>query len=629
MAARQPAPRSTIQGAVSVDSAGNLYVPSSSRIREVTAATVPPSAVTAAPAFSVSAGTYSAPQRLTITDATPGASIYLTMDGTAPTTISPGYGGPIDVTGTVTIQAIAVAPGYLTSAPVSAAYTITSAPTAVITTVAGNGVSGFSGNGGPATSANVRSMQGVAADSAGNLYIADSGNNVVWMVSAKTGAISVVAGNGTSGYGGDGLAAVDAQLNQPAVVAVDTAGSLCIADSGNNVIRKVTASTGLISTFAGNYKAISQVGHDGDGGPATSAVLYSPSGLAFDGAGNLYIADSGDEVVRKVSATTGIITLFAGNYTNGTTGDGGPATSASLRQPNALAFDNAGNLYVADQAAGRVRKVAAQTGVITTAAGNGNVNGNSGDGGQATSSEISPYGIAVDAAGNLYISGWPGAVREVSAATGVITTMAGTGFAGYSGDGGSATVAELFDPQGIAFDAAGNLYIADSANFRARKVAFPGPAAMPTSSLPTGTYTGTQTVTITDSLQNATIYYTTDGSAPTMASSVYSSPITVAASETLQAIAVATGYTQSPVATAAYTIKQPIVPTITWPAPAAITYGTALSAAQLDASASVPGTFAYSPAAGTVLTAGTSEIARVKHPVKEGRPISRQFVSLL
>ena len=162
----------------------------------------------------------------------------------------------------------------------------------------------------------------------------------------------------------------------------------------------------------------------------------------------------------------------------------------------------------------------------------------------------------------------------------------------------------------VAIDTSNNLYIADSANFRARKVAFPGPAAMPTSSLPTGTYTGTQTVTITDSLQNATIYYTTDGSAPTMASSVYSSPITVAASETLQAIAVATGYTQSP-------------------APAAITYGTALSAAQLDASASVPGTFAYSPAAGTVLTAGTSEIARVKHPVKEGRPISRQFVSLL
>jgi sugar lactone lactonase YvrE len=571
---------------VSVDGTGNLYITdNSSRVREVTVTSATPSTAAASPVFSVSSGSYVNSQTVTITDSTPRAAIYVTLNGTAPTTMAAGYHGPIQVTGSVTIQAIAVAPGYLPSAPVSAAYTITTPPTAVISTVAGNGTQGYpgAGMGGPATSAEIGSPQAVALDAAGNLYFSDSSNNVVWMVSASTGIISIVAGNGTPGYSGDNGLATNAQLEYISGLAVDSAGNLYISDNYDYVVRKVTASTGVITTIAGaqgrtcigntNYPSC-QIG---DGGLATSAALAYPTGLAVDSAGNLYIADGNHYVVRMISASTGIITTVAGNGNEAYSGDGGPATSASLYSVNSLAIDSAGNLYIGFVAGGRIRKVTASTGIITTVAGNGNPYGNSGDGGLATSAEIYPEWIAVDSFGNLYLSNWQNSVREVSASTGIITTVAGSGYYGYSGDGGSATVAEIY-PLGIAVGASGNLYIADG-NYRIREVTYPGPAPTPQISLPSGNYFGSQSVTISDSITGASIYYTTDGTAPSTASNLYSGAITVSASETLQAIAVAAGYTQSAAASSAYTISPIIAQTITFTdsLPATATYSANLT----------------------------------------------------
>jgi hypothetical protein len=590
---------------ITVDGAGNLYVADSynERVRKVVVSSLPPATLTAAPVFAASAGTYPSPQTVTISDTTPGASIYITMDGTTPTSLSPGYFGAIDVSGTVTVKAIAIAPGNLQSPPVSAAYTITSPPTAVISTVAGDGAYGFNGAGIVATSADLGYPQGVAVDASGNLFITDTGNNVVWKVTSATGLITPVAGNGTAGYTGDGALAVNAQLNYPSAVALDSAGNLYIADATNNAIRLVTASTGVITTFAGTGLP----GYSGDSGLATAAELYDPTGVALDSLGNLYIADSGNSAIRVVTASTGVIATIAGTGAYSDSGDGGLATSAGIQQPIGVAFDSTGNLFIAEEN-GRIRKVTASTGVIATVAGDGDP-GYSGDGGQAINAEISEPSLALDPAGNLYISNWPAAVREVSATTGAITTIAGNGLWGFIGDGGSAPVAELAGPAGIALDAAGNLYIADSNNYRVRKVTFPPPTPTPVFTLAAGTYINTRTTTITDSIVGATIYYTTDGTTPTTASSVYSGQLTISASETLEAIAVATGYTESAPASAVYTIVPPSTPAITWPAPSAIVYGTALSATQLDATTTVPGTFVYSPALGSVLGAGPQTLS--------------------
>jgi len=539
---------------VSTDSAGNLYIAdsASSRIRKITASAVPASAPTTMPEFSITEGTYSSPQLVTITDAAPGASIYLTLDGTTPTSSSQGYFGPIEVTGPVTIKAIAITPGYLQSDVASAAYTITLPPAAVISTVAGTGVQGFSGVGGAAIDAEIGIPVALALDGAGNLYFTDIQNSVVWMMNAKTGVITIVAGIGTCGYSGDGGSAVSAELNSPQGIAIDSAGNIYIADTYNYAIRKVTASTGIISTIAGTP---GQPTNWGDGGAATSASLSNPKGMALDGMGNLYVADG--NVVRRISASTGIIDIVAGNRKiTIDSGDGGLATNAGLTATNSLAFDAAGNLYIGDN--GSVRKVTASTGIITTVAGNGD-QGSNGDDGLAINAEVSPSSLALDTAGNLYIVD-DFAVRVVSASTGIISKWAGIGFAGFSGDGGSATAAEMLPDSagGIAFDAAGNHYIADTYNYRIRNVVYPNwVAATPSFSVAPATYTSAQTVTISDATAGATIYYTTDGSVPTANSNIYTDPITVSSSETLEAIATASGYSTSPVATAAYTITLP------------------------------------------------------------------------
>ena len=327
-----------------------------------------------------------------------------------------------------------------------------------ITTVAGNGWLGYQGDGVAATLTGLAFPSAVAVDRAGNLFIADTDNNRIRKVDAS-GKISTVAGAGGSGYSGDGAAATGAMLYMPGGVAVDAAGNLYIADSGNHRVRKVDAA-GTIATVAGTGTP----GNSGDGGPAARAQLYTPSGVAVDRSGGLYITDTINNQLRKVSAA-GII----GTLVGGATGDGGPGVFAPLNGPSRTARDGAGNLYVSDGGNHRVRKIA-PGGVVTTVAGTGE-SGYSGDNGAAIGAQLSlPMAVAVDAGGNLYIADTNNhRIRKVSAG-GLIATVAGNGIAGSSGDGGPATAASLRSPYGLALDAAGNLYIADTYNSRIRMV---------------------------------------------------------------------------------------------------------------------------------------------------------------
>src|SRR5439155_1658368 len=333
---------------------------------------------------------------------------------------------------------------------------------------------GFSGDGGPATAAQLNAPVGVALDPAGNLYIADRDNQRIRRITPG-GTISTYAGTGTppssfwgaivvGGFSGDGGPATAAQLNAPVGVALDPAGNLYIADRDNHRIRKVTPG-GVISTYAGTGR----LGFSGDGGPATGAQLLGPGGVALDPAGNFYIADRNNDRIRRVS-TDGTIATYAGSGSLGFSGDGGPATAARLNMSlGGVALDSAGNLYIADLLNERIRKVS-PVGTISTYAGNGG-RGFGGDGGPATAAQLSPpQGVALDSAGNLYIADLlNNRIRKVTPG-GTISTYAGTGTSGFAGDGGPATAAQLSFPHGVALDSAGNLYIADSNNNRIRKV---------------------------------------------------------------------------------------------------------------------------------------------------------------
>lgn len=332
----------------------------------------------------------------------------------------------------------------------------------LITTVAGTGTEGFRGDGGPATSAELTWPSSVAVDGAGNVFLADYKNNRVRKVDTR-GIITTVAGTGAAGFGGDDGPATNAQLNRPIGVTVDGIGNLFIADSDNHRIRKVNTS-GIITTIAG----LGGAGFSGDGGPATSARLNSPFGAAVDGEDNLWIVDYSNHRIRKVD-TNGIITTVAGTGSFGFNGDGIPATNAQLWAPFGVAVDRAGNLFIADRNNHRIRKVDTK-GIIATVAGTG-IRGFGGDDGPATSARLfEPFGVAVDEAGNLFIADLRNQrIREVDT-NGIITTLAGNGVAGFSGDDGPATNAQLNRPVSLVVDGAGSLFIADQFNHRIREV---------------------------------------------------------------------------------------------------------------------------------------------------------------
>jgi sugar lactone lactonase YvrE len=401
--------------------------------------------------------------------------------------------------------------------------------TGVIETVAGNGTRGYGGDGGPAENAQLAFPLDVAATRDGVVYIADMSNNRIRKV-GRDGKISTVAGNGLFTYGGDGGPAVSASIASPYGVALDAGGNLYIADYNNNRIRKVS-SGGIITTVAGN----GQWSYGGDGGPATSAALRNPTDVAFDALGNMYIADSGNQRIRRVD-TAGRITTVAGAGPGGFAGDGGPATQAWLYLPVQVAVDDTGNIFIADNRNHRVRWVQAATGRIFTLAGTGDL-GSDGDGGPAQEADLyPPFGVAVSPAGEVLVSvsteaaqsqhnrvrrildlsiidslvgggfgdggpavnalvdprggeavssasGFPdlyfadgndNRVRRVRGATGVIETLAGNGEPGYSGDNGPAVDAMLKFPLDVAVRSDGVVYVADTFNNRIRKIASNG-----------------------------------------------------------------------------------------------------------------------------------------------------------
>jgi sugar lactone lactonase YvrE len=341
----------------------------------------------------------------------------------------------------------------------------------VIRTVAGSNTRGFSGDGGSATSAAFDQPRAAAVGPDGSVYIADTFNHRIRRVDPG-GTVTTLAGTGQAAYSGDGGPASAATLHWPHGVAIDPGGSgLFIADSANHRIRRVDLASGIITTVAGGGTA----GWGGDGGPAVAALLEDPKAVWVASSGDIYIADSGNERIRRVDRS-GTISTIAGTGVAGFAGDDGPAVAAQFDGPRSLAGDGAGNLYVADDNNHRLRRID-PSGVVTTVAGTGTA-AFAGDGGPARSAQLNhPRGVAVDGRGNVFVAdSMNHRIRMIDPA-GVISTVAGCGRQGFGGDGGPATGARLFEPRGVAVSTAGHLFVADTYNDRIRGVEDPRPGA--------------------------------------------------------------------------------------------------------------------------------------------------------
>ncbi len=346
-----------------------------------------------------------------------------------------------------------------------------------ISTIAGTGEQDFSGDDGPATAAGLNVPRGIVPDASGNLFISDSANNRVRRVDARTGVITTIAGTGEPDFSGDGGPATAASLNAPGGITADASGNLYLADRLNNRVRRIDGETGLISTIAGGDSQ----GFAGDNGPATDALLGRPQSVTVNGNGGfIVIADTRNNRVRRVRRRNDSIRTLAGNGEARIIGDDGPATAAGLYLPSDLAFDLSGNLVVADNSNHRVRSIDAGSGTITSIAGGGDEGlragrgsgGYGGDDGPALDASLDePYGVLIDGAGNVVIvDSRNNRIREIDRATGNIRTIAGTGGQGDSGDGDQAAEAEILAPRGIAADSAGHLYFTDTENNRVRRI---------------------------------------------------------------------------------------------------------------------------------------------------------------
>jgi len=347
---------------------------------------------------------------------------------------------------------------------------------ALIFTVVGTGQASYGGDGDMARRAEINQPFDVVLDRQGNLYFSDAYNHCVRRVERESGTIATVAGTGQSGYSGDGGAATRAQLNSPYGIALDSANNLYIVDRLNARIRLVEAATGIIQTIAGT----GQPGYAGDGGPAPHAQLQEPNDIVLDSHGRAFIADVQDHRVRVIDLASRIITTFAGTGEAGSSGDGGPASRATLLGPRALAFGPTGDLYICLRNDHKVRRVGMRTGIIRTVAGTGE-RGYTGDHGSALQATFNgPKEIAVDSQGNIVLVDTENhCLRRIEAASGLVTTIAGTGQPGGSGDGGPATAATLKRPHGACVDEVGNIYIGDSENHRVRFVSIHGEDGLP------------------------------------------------------------------------------------------------------------------------------------------------------
>lgn len=397
-----------------------------------------------------------------------------------------------------------------------------SGSTGTISTVAGNGSAGFSGDGGAATSAMLDDPTGIAFKGS-TLVIADGNQYVIRSVDTTTGIISTIAGSaGVYGYTGDGGLASNAllaRIDGPALI-TDSAHNIYAAGLTDWAVRQIN-STGIINTVAGTAGT---AGYSGDGGLATSATMRGARGIAFDQNDNLYIADTQSHSIRKVDATTGIISTIAGSDTSGYSGDGGSATGATFNNPEGIAVDNNGDIYIADTFNNVIRKIDGSNNIITTIAGTG-TQGYTGDGGLATAAQLfHPVGITFDQDNIYFADRFNSVVRKINRASGVISTVIGNGSAGYSGDGGAPSSAQLNGPTTLAFDSNGNLYVSDRLNHVVRKASLPSASL---SGTPTQADVGNHTVAfiVSDGVNEVEHTFTVAVGAPANPNTTVSVPL--------------------------------------------------------------------------------------------------------